>query len=300
MSENTYDVAAATPETTASAKAAKPRRATGGGGGTGSGGGSAEPTEYTYSGGKLAFTDNPGQWTSDYNYGQILAKSTKWGSFMYDRKFTGTTTGSGERNTICLPFAMTSDQISAIFGSDAKIYEITSVDTKNLTVTGTPVTSTKANTPYVLELPSEKTGVSYTGSITTETTPDAMESSFTSGKFVGVFKYTKFNSKSNGTYDFYGYDADRNGMFNFFSDEGADFKPFRAYLEINKSAGSKPFYYFVIDEGGTTAIDSVSATTLTDDAPVYNLQGQLVRQAGQHTQLPQGLYIQKGRKFVQQ
>jgi hypothetical protein len=63
---------------------------------------------------------------------------------------------------------------------------------------------------------------------------------------------------------------------------------------------SKPFYYFVVDEGGTTGIDGVSATTLSDDAPVYNLQGQLVRQAGQHTQLPKGLYIQKGRKFVQQ
>ena len=118
---------------------------------------------------------------------------------------------------------------------------------------------------------------------------------------MGVYKFTNITPKDyEKGYDYYGYDAEDNGRFNFFSDEGADFKPFRAYLKIDRSAGSKPFYYFVVDEGGTTGIDSVSATTLTDDAPVYNLQGQLVRQAGQHTQLPKGLYIQKGRKFVQQ
>ena len=115
-----------------------------------------------------------------------------------------------------------------------------------------------------------------------------------------MYKYTNITSKSDGTYDYYCYDAERNGSFNFFSNEGADIKPFRAYLKINHSAGSKPFYYFVVDEGGTTGIDGVSATTLSEDAPVYNLQGQLVRQAGQHVSLPKGLYIQKGRKFVQQ
>ena len=117
---------------------------------------------------------------------------------------------------------------------------------------------------------------------------------------MGVYKYTNITSKSDGTYDYYGYDAERNGIFNFFSDEGADFKPFRAYLKINKSAGSKPFYYFVVSDDEATGIEGVSATTLSEDAPVYNLQGQMIRQAGQHAPLPKGLYIQNGRKFVQQ
>lgn len=68
------------------------------------------------------------------------------------------------------------------------------------------------------------------------------------GEFVGVYKYTNITSKSDGTYDYYCYDAERNGIFNFFSNEGADIKPFRAYLKIDRSAGSKPFYYFVVDE----------------------------------------------------
>lgn len=252
---------------------------------------------------KLAFDDNPGDWTNDFTWG--TSKKTSWNSFSWNRKFTGTASGSGERNTICLPFNMSAEQIKGIFGDNAKVYKIKSVNTDKLTVEGTEVTETYPNTPYILELPEAKDGVSYDGTHGTLTTWISNAAPYKTkigdqGDFVGVYKYTNFTSKSDGTYDYYCYDAERNGMFNFFSKEGADFKPFRAYLEISHSAGSKPYYYFVIDEGGTTAIDSVSAATLTDDAPVYDLQGQLVRRAGQHTQLPQGLYIQKGRKFVQQ
>lgn len=262
----------------------------------------------------LEFYDKPDAWDNEHTWG-TSAQQITWDNFSWNRKFLGMSANSGKRNTIFLPFAMSNDQITAIFGTDAKIYKITSVNTKDLTVTGTPVTQTKPNVPYILELPETTNatdGVSYdvadkklitvfskfdsksTDIKSTDTDP-------TQGQFVGVYKYTNITTdKYEEGYDYYCYDAERGGKFNFFSKNGASFKPFRAYLKINKTAGSKPFYYFVVDEGGTTGIDGVSTTTLTDDAPVYNLQGQLVRHAGQHTQLSKGLYIQKGRKFVQQ
>ena len=263
----------------------------------------------------LVFYDKPDAWDNEHPWGSSAQKIT-WDRFSWNRKFTGTSEGSGERNTIFLPFSMDGNLIKTIFGEGAKIYQISSVNTTDLTVTGTPVPGkdpdtgeevkgTKPNVPYILELPEAKDGVSYNQSLTTWPSKFDNYSNATTigsqGQFVGVYKYTNFTSKSDKEgYDYYGYDAEDNGRFNFFSDEGADFKPFRAYLKIKTSAGSKPFYYFVVDEGGTTGIDGVSATTLTDDAPVYNLQGQLVRKAGQHAPLPKGLYIQKGRKFVQQ
>lgn len=199
---------------------------------------------------------------------------------------------------------MSGDQITTIFGADAKVYKISSVDTENLTVTGIGVTQTEANVPYILQLNEAKDGVSYPNSLVTEVSKYDDYSNSTEitgrGQFVGVYKYTPFTSKSDGTYDYYGYDAERKGMFNFFSDEGADFKPFRAYLKINKSAGSKPFYYFVVKDDEATGIEDVRTTTLSEDALVYNLQGQVIVQAGQHAPLPKGLYIQNGRKFVQQ
>ncbi len=302
MSKNTYNVAVPT-EYRSSAKGGIVFHA--------SGTGSDNAKDFDKAtGNKLVFEDNPGNWTNNNTWG--TSKTIEWNSFSWNRKFTGTASGSGERNTIFLPIYMDDDHIKGIFGDNAKVYKITSVDTKNLTVKGEQVTEIIQNQPYILELPQAKDGVSYDDTSDKLVTYYSKFDNYSNatpigdqdqpqGQFVGVYKYTKFNSNSDETYDYYCYDAERNGSFNFFSNEGADIKPFRAYLKIKKtSAGSKPFYYFVVDEGGTTGIDSVSTTTLTDDAPVYNLQGQLVRQAGQHTQLPKGLYIQKGRKFVQQ
>lgn len=275
-----------------------------------------EESELSYwVGNVLVWEDEPDAWVNNNPWGTTV--STIWNGFRWNRKFLGTTTnGSGARNTIFLPFAMDKDQITAIFGEGATVYSISSVNAPKLEVTGTPatrtddetgesVTGTDANVPYILELPNAKDGVSYGGELDTESSnyenTTIGDEDQPQGEFVGVYKYTNITPKDyEEGYDYYGYDAKRNGIFNFFSDEGADFKPFRAYLKIKTSAGSKPFYYFVVDEGGTTGIDDVSATTLSDDAPVYNLQGQLVRQAGQHAPLPKGLYIQKGRKFVQQ
>ncbi|WP_224160399.1 hypothetical protein [Prevotella lacticifex] len=312
MSENTYNVAVPIYDDSeeSPAKHGTVFRS------SGSDPGKSEP-DY-WKGKALVWEDEPDAWVNNNSWGTTVY--TIWNGFRWNRKFLGTTTdGPGARNTIFLPFSMSENQIKAIFGDGAKVYSIESVDAPKLKVTGIQATrtnletyeqetGTEANVPYILELPETKDGVSYDDELDTEFSKYENYSNATligdqdhpQGEFVGVYKYTNITSKSDGTYDYYCYDAERNGIFNFFSNEGADIKPFRAYLKIDRSAGSKPFYYFVVDEGGTTGIDGVSATTLTDDAPVYNLQGQLVRKAGQHTQLPKGLYIQKGRKFVQQ
>ena len=322
MSENTYNVAVPIYDDSeeSPAKHGTVFRS------SGSDPGKSEP-DY-WEGKALVWEDEPDAWVNNNSWGTTVY--TIWNGFRWNRKFLGTSTdGSGARNTIFLPFSMSEDQIKAIFGDGAKVYSIESVNTKDLTVKGIQakitdpnteetdpdteetdpdtekqVIGTESNVPYILELLNAKDGVSYDGVLDTESSnyenTTIGDEDQPQGEFVGVYEYTNITSKSDETYDYYCYDAERNGIFNFFSNEGADIKPFRAYLKINKNAGSKPFYYFDVDEGGTTGIDGVSATTLTDDAPVYNLQGQLVRQAGQHTQLPEGLYIQKGRKFVQQ
>lgn len=280
----------------------------------------AVPTEYT-SGGTglpfknatghhLEFYDKPDAWDNEHTWGTSAQKIT-WDNFSWNRIFTGTSAGSGERNTIFLPFAMSNDQITAIFGTGATIYSIESVDAPNFTVKGKSVTQTDPNVPYILELRDvkEKDGVSYDVAdnklITKYSKYDSQSSDISGqGQFVGVYKYTNITPENyEKGYGYYGYDAQYNGIFNFFSDEGADFKPFRAYLKIKKektSGNSKPFYYFVVKDNEATGIEDVRTTPLSDDAPVYNLQGQMIRQAGQHSPLPKGLYIQNGRKFVQQ
>ena len=259
------------------------------------------PFEYA-TGHALVWEDEPDAWVNNNTWG-TSAQQITWDRFSWNRKFYST--GSGERNTIFLPFWMDENRIKTIFGEGAKKYQISSLNTTDLTVTGKEVKGTKPNVPYILELPeAKKEGESYAYDdklVTYYSKFDSQSSDISGqGQFVGMYKYTSYKSKSDEEgYDYYCYDAERNGIFNFFSNEGADIKPFRAYLKIKTTAGSKPFYYFVIKDNEATGIEDVRTTPLSEDTPVYNLQGQMIRQAGQHAPLPKGLYIQNGRKFVQ-
>ena len=293
MSKNTYNVAVAIPIEDSGTSAGAPRKEIGTGRGI--------STVATFSGAKLVLTDNVGSWTSDHTWSATIGVT--WNSFSYDRKFLGSSNSEGTRNTICLPFAMNEDMIKSMFGEKAKVYTIASIDEAKMSVNASTVTVTEANKPYVLELADDLSGISTTKTVFTEKTPN--EASLAIGengdKFVGVFQYTNITTREDDNYRYYGYDAERNGVFNFFSKEGADFKPFRAYLEIAKTPKpAKDFYYFNVENGSATGITNTEAEErFSNDAPVYNLQGLMVRRQGEKTMLPSGIYVQNGRKFIQ-
>lgn len=307
MSPNTYNIAVPITTTGRSAKAYSPRRAPE----TAIDGDS----EAAYTGHKLALYDNTGSNTSEHPWRATV--NVQWNSFSYDRNFYGTSRGTGARNTICLPFAMDLNQIKSIFGENAKIYTISSVDKDNNSIAyADSVGSTQANVPYVLEISGEdKNGVSTAdngNAVVSKATPTDqadnvdLSSSIGTGQytsyFVGVYNYTNIGYNEDKDFLYYCYDADRNGIFNILSNEGAVFKPFRAYLKVRKSTTStaKLFYLFRVNDGSTTSIDKVATDTpWAAYAPVYNLQGQMVRKAGEKTSLPKGVYIKNGRKFIQ-
>ena len=262
----------------------------------------------TYSMVKLALTDNPASLDQNpHSFG--ITHDITANSFTFDRNFGKKTTS--DRSTICFPFAMTSDQIASIFGSDAALYSISSVDESTpATVYGTAVTSTVANTPYVLDLSTTsatatKSGISYSSSLSLvgrSNASTAMTNAIGSqgDNMVGVYSYTKISCRQDDNYTYYGYDAEKNGRFIYFKKTGASFKPFRAYLEVsrNKGQSAKVYYLFKIADP-TTDITTVSADTyLNENAPVYNLQGMYVGKGSNIQSLPAGTYIQNGRKFV--
>ncbi|MBQ2209344.1 MAG: hypothetical protein II404_05210, partial [Prevotella sp.] len=71
-------------------------------------------------------------------------------------------------------------------------------------------------------------------------------------------------------------------------------KPYRAYMSVTTPIQSAPAF-FGIDFGtdGTTAIKAVEKPVV-DDGEIYNLQG--VRMTGSN--LPKGIYVKNGKKFV--
>ena len=205
---------------------------------------------------------------------------------------------------------MNQNQITSIFGSNAKIYQISSFDKNDRSVVyGDEVTSTSANKPYVLEITGDdKDGVSLNSQITTEASPEKADDISTSigedtnsSYFVGEYSSSKRIPREDDDFTYYVYDADKDGIFRIVSTKGANVTPCRAYLKVRKStSAAKPFYFFKVNDNTTTAIDEVTTdTTWSSNAPVYNLQGQMVRRAGETTSLPKGIYIQNGRKFIQ-
>lgn len=267
-------------------------------------------TANAYNMAKFALTDNPDSKTSDYSFGIKNGNTITAKKFSFDREFTkvkneGTTV---DRSTICFPFAMTTNQVTSIFGSNAKLYTITSVDEENLVANASEVTSTtSANTPYVLDLDYTgaavtKNGISYDSELTlvghdnsVEMTNEITDGTNATGNLVGVYtQTTKYRTED--SYANYGYDANRN-RFNYYSKNGGRIKPFRAYLHVKSASNAKPYYLFKI-VNTPTGIMSVTDKNFNDDAPLYNLQGMYVGKGVDIQSLPAGIYIQNGRKFV--
>lgn len=267
-------------------------------------------TANAYNMAKFALTDNPDSKTSDYSFGIKNGNTITAKKFSFDREFTkvkneGTTV---DRSTICFPFAMTTDQVTSIFGTNAKLYTITSVDEKNLVANASEVTTTTtANTPYVLDLDYTgaavtKAGISYDSELTlvghdssVEMTNEITDGTNATGNLVGVYtQTTKYRTED--SYANYGYDANRN-RFNYYSKNGGRIKPFRAYLHVKSASNAKPYYLFKI-VNTPTGIMSVTDKNFNDDAPLYNLQGMYVGKGVDIQYLPAGIYIQNGRKFV--
>ena len=70
-------------------------------------------------------------------------------------------------------------------------------------------------------------------------------------------------------------------------------KPYRAYMDVTYSAGAPEFLGINFD-GNVTAIDAVEKKAIVEDGEIYNLQG--VRMTGSN--LPKGIYVKNGKKFV--
>lgn len=70
-------------------------------------------------------------------------------------------------------------------------------------------------------------------------------------------------------------------------------KAYRAYMTASHAAGAREFFSIDFD-GDVTAINAVEKNAVVDNGEVYNLQG--VRMTGGN--LPKGIYVKNGKKFV--
>lgn len=213
----------------------------------------------------------------------------------FDRKFARKQDANGNyhsMSTICLPFAMNATELSKF--NVTKAYKF--VNANDNTATFEEVTSTIADTPYLIE-PSE--------AITTANekpieffNKQIPASNIATGDFIGTYQYRNLQAKDGEFTNYiFGFNTQK---FNYVKSSGASFKPFRAYLRSKQSAGSlAKSIEFKIWDGSVTGIEQIDTKDNTPShAPIYTIDGRMVSPTGNLQLLPQGIYIQNGKKII--
>ena len=179
--------------------------------------------------------------------------------------------------TLCLPF-------EATIPSGVNVYELTYPSGgDNITATKVVTATLAANTPVLVT--TEATG-DYVFDATNTT---INKQSAVSGVLTGVYTETTVNA---GYYIL----TNHSGSVGFRKVKDGNtnkVKAYRAYMTASHSAGAPEFLGINFD-GDVTAIDAVEKKAVVDDGEIYNLQG--VRMTGSN--LPKGIYVKNGKKFV--
>ena len=186
---------------------------------------------------------------------------------------------AGGWNTVCMPFAMNSDNITDYFGKDAKVAMLDETKDDNDNVLHfKSVDEITAGQAYLV-YPSEGFTQKSLGTVTIAATAPSDGLTQAGFTFQGVFDPTELTANT---------DRIVAGGTSIVKTSGGTLKGFRAYF---KTAAGARATSFVIDDDETTGIITPEGEVIVD-APVYNLGGQRVNK-------PQrGLYIVNGKKVV--
>ena len=198
----------------------------------------------------------------------------------YDRSFT-----ADQLSTVCLPFALTADEVSAA----GTFYELASYSDGSLHFN--EVNTTEAYKPYLFKAASTGTPFSSLSSkAISASTSEELTSTATGASMVGTLIAQTLKSDESNT--LYGYKSD--GTFvQIGSNNGAHINPFRAYIMIPVASNVKSL------KASLDISTSIEPTPhLTTDssqieaAAVYNLSGKRVQNP------VRGIYIRGNKKFM--
>lgn len=189
-------------------------------------------------------------------------------------------------NTLCVPFAISEEEIKANFGEGTLVEKFDAVNGN--TVNFADATSIEAGVPYLIKPTDAGTTYTFYGK---EVSADAPK---TEGNADVTFKgiYSPTDITNNGNVNAAGVTE---GGKVLFVNPGSKTKAFRCFFTIRDNASITPAMLKISIKGVETAINSIvmDNSNATDNA-VYNLQGQRVN----GNSLTKGIYIKNGKKFA--
>ena len=191
---------------------------------------------------------------------------------------------AGTWNTVCLPFTLTSDQATQLFGSGYKLAQFTGVSGTTMQFTTTD--SFVAGVPYLvkptIDVSNASPVVLVDVSITAKTPQTVTYGGYS---FVGNFTQKTFSGNECSTSRFV---ATGNELMT--PNDGSTLKSLRCYFTV--AASARALSFDVDEEGNTTAVADINRETITNKCSFFNLAGQRVAKP------TKGLYIVNGKKVV--
>ena len=189
-------------------------------------------------------------------------------------------------NTLCVPFAISEEEIKANFGEGTLVEKFDAVNGN--TVNFANATSIEPGVPYLIKPTVAGTTYTFYGKEVSADAPKAEGNANVT--FQGIYSPTDITN--NGTVKAAGVTE---GGKVLFVNPGSQTKAFRCFFTISDNASITPAMLKISIKGVETAINSIvmDNSNATDNA-VYNLQGQRVN----GNSLTKGIYIKNGKKFA--
>lgn len=189
-------------------------------------------------------------------------------------------------NTLCVPFAISEEEIKANFGEGTLVEKLDAVNGN--TVNFADATSIEAGVPYLIKPTVAGTTYTFNGKDVIADAPKTEGNADVT--FQGIYSPTDITN--NGTVKAAGVTQDGKVLF---VNAGSQTKAFRCFFTISDNASITPAMLKVSIKGVETAINSIvmDNSNATDNA-IYNLQGQRVN----GNSLTKGIYIKNGKKFA--
>jgi hypothetical protein len=201
---------------------------------------------------------------------------------------------AGGWNTLALPFALSANQIAAVFGSGAKVKTFTgsSLSGSTLTLDFADAQAIEAGKPYLVKV-SEDVDLSTVSVEGVTVSAEAVAVETASVDFIPTLGSTTITGSTTKSVLFL---AAGNNLLNPTS-LPADIKGFRAYFQLKGAAAAARAFSLNLGDGEPLSISPVGertdAFTLNGNGIRYTLDGRKV-----NGQPKNGVYIQNGRKVV--
>ncbi len=200
-------------------------------------------------------------------------------------------------NTICLPFSMSSDQVTAAFGTDVQLGEFVGWETteydggdpKTIAVSFKSVNAIEANIPYIIKMSSALSEFTVDGvNIDPEEDPCVVvgkKNLGTLGSFTGSYVPVTIEEKC----------LFLNSNKFYYSAGSTTMKGYRAYFyfqdALPSASASRQASVRIVFNENATGLQTVSANA-GEGEEIYTLSGQRVKNAGK------GVYIVNGKKVI--